>query len=129
MEWIYHRHSSLEERLKVAATIQSVHPGCIPVVLGKVPQDGGPIVQFKKYVVPRDTSFDTFYFDLHKTLQIRSNQGLSMHVAGSLPADNMGMDSLYDLYRHEDNHLYITYNILTVKPPNKQREKKPEVYW
>ncbi|XP_078169324.1 autophagy-related protein 8i-like [Carex rostrata] len=101
---------TFEERLQESREIIAKYPDRVPVVVERFTRCDLPIMEKKKYLVPRDMSVGQFIHILSARLHLSAGKALFVFVKNTLPQTASLMDSIYEGYKDEDGFLYMCYS-------------------
>ena len=92
--------------MKSMETLLKKYPDHIPIILKSKVVD----LPKNKFLVPKDTEMRTLQSILRKKINIDSKKAIFIFVGdGILVPLNKSMNELYQLYKSDDQILYITY--------------------
>ncbi|KAJ3681313.1 hypothetical protein LUZ60_015802 [Juncus effusus] len=101
---------TLDERIQESREIIAKYPDRVPVVVERFARCDLPIMEKKKYLVPRDMSVGQFIHILSSRLHLSPGKALFVFVKNTLPQTGNLIDSLYESYKDEDGFLYMCYS-------------------
>ncbi|KAJ4772280.1 Autophagy-related protein [Rhynchospora pubera] len=99
-----------EERVEESREIVAKYPDRVPVVVERFARCDLPVMEKRKYLVPRDMSVGQFIHILGARLHLSPGKALFVFVKNTLPQTACLMDSLYQGYKDEDGFLYMCYS-------------------
>jgi hypothetical protein len=97
---------SFDERLSDSASVLSKSTRYCPVVIVKAEKCAYNIPD-KKYSVPATATISFLLFKLRKTLYLRKQDGLFLHLGKMALSPSTRVGSLYQDYADEDGTLYL----------------------
>ncbi|XP_068662010.1 autophagy-related protein 8i-like [Aristolochia californica] len=101
---------SFEERLDESRDIRSKYPDRVPVVVERFSKTDLPVMEKKKYLVPRDMSVGQFIHILSNRLHLAPGKALFVFVKNTLPQTSSLMDTIYESFKDDDGFLYMCYS-------------------
>lgn len=101
---------TFDERLQESREIIAKYPDRVPVVVERFARCDLPVMEKKKYLVPRDMSVGQFIHILGVRLHLSPGKALFVFVKNTLPQTASLMDSVYEEYKDEDGFLYMCYS-------------------
>mmetsp|Transcript_43751 Transcript_43751/g.82046 ORF Transcript_43751/g.82046 Transcript_43751/m.82046 type:complete len:124 (-) Transcript_43751:105-476(-) len=105
-----------EKRSAEARRILAKYPDRIPVICEKAARSDLPDIDKKKFLVPGTMLCGEFKYIIHKHINqtastsIASDQTIYLFVGSTSPKTGALMSEVYDMWKHEDGFLYITYS-------------------
>lgn len=108
----FKKSTSFENRYRDSTNILFKYPDRVPIICerAKTANEDCPIIDKNKYLVPRDLTMGQFISVIRKRLKISPEKGVFLFVNSTIATSSTTIGSLYDLYRDEDNFLYISYS-------------------
>jgi GABA(A) receptor-associated protein len=101
----YKTKYTYEQRLEQSSKIIRKYEARIPVLVFSK----DVILNKFKFLVPSDLSFSQFVYIVRQKIEnIKENEALYFFIKDKLISPNTSMIQLYDEYRDDDNHIYIT---------------------
>lgn len=90
--------------------IQS-HPDRIPCIVDRSQRSILPMIDKRKYLVPRDLTMGQFMYIIRKRLKVPETVSLLLMSAknNSLFTQDITMGLVYEQHRHSDGFLYLIY--------------------
>jgi GABA(A) receptor-associated protein len=100
-----------EQRIIESNRIKQLHPDKIPVICERSIYAGNdcPSIKKRKYLISKDVTIAHLIFILRKGLNIDSTKGLYLFVDGNILSCSYTIQNVYDIYKDEDEFLYIAY--------------------
>lgn len=101
----------LKDRLTESSRILKKYTNRIPVIVEKDQRSKNiPNINRNKYLVPNDLSMGQFIYVIRKRLQLKPEISIYLFVDNKnlIPSSKL-ISAVYEMYKHEDNFLYITY--------------------
>lgn len=104
--------TSFEERYNDSKNILIKYPDRIPVVCerAKTANNDCPNIDKNKYLIPMDLTMGQFMYVIRKRLKISPEKGIFLFVNNSIVPSSITMGTMYNLYKENDNFLYIAYS-------------------
>lgn len=101
-----------EKRKAESARIRAKYPDRIPVIAEKNMKTDLPLIDKKKYLVPRDLTMGQFAYVIRKRIKLQPEKALFVFVNNKhLPPTAALMSAIDKEYRDpEDGFLYFTYS-------------------
>ena len=102
---------SFDQRLIESKRIKQLYPDKIPVICERSLYAGNdcPSIKKRKYLVSKDVTIAHLIFILRKGLNIDSTKGLFLFIDGNVLSCSYTIESIYNIYKDDDEFLYITY--------------------
>ena len=101
---------SLDERKYESSRIIAKYEDRIPIIVEKEKTSNLPLMDRKKYLVPKDMKYGKFLFVIRRKIALSEDKALFTFINGkSIPPLSYSIGQLYDSYKDEDGFLYITY--------------------
>jgi len=100
-----------QDRLDEARRVLSKYPDRIPIICERslTATRDCPIIDKRKYLVPRDLTMGQFLYVVRKRLLLPPEKALFLFVKNTIPATTSQVNEVYQRYKDEDGYLYITY--------------------
>lgn len=101
-----------EDRLEEARRVLTKYPDRIPIICERSLRAGPdcPIIDKRKYLVPRDLTIGQFLYVIRKRLHLPSEKAIFLFVGNTIPSTTCLIDQVYHTHKDADNYLYITYS-------------------
>lgn len=108
----FKKEISIEKRKQESQHILSKYPERVPIICEpSSKQSKLPVLDKKKYLVPRNLGMGQFIFVIRKRLNIPATEALFFFTENHhVPPVSQPVSQLYDKYRNEDGFLYIAYS-------------------
>ena len=103
--------NQLEERLIYSRKILAKYPDCVPVIIRKHPNDKNvKQIEKERYLIPRHLNISEIVYIIRKHIEVKPEQAIFIFLnSGILMPSNTSISEIYELYKSEDQILYITY--------------------
>jgi GABA(A) receptor-associated protein len=103
--------NQLEERLVYSRKILAKYPDCVPVIIRKHPGDKNvKQIEKERYLIPRNLNISEIVYIIRKHIDVKPEQAIFIFLStGILMPSNASISEIYELYKSEDQILYITY--------------------
>lgn len=100
-----------EDRLTESRRVMSKYPDRIPVICERSRKAGKycPIIDKRKYLVPRDLTMGQFLYVIRKRLRLSPEKALFLFINGTIPSSMSLINEVYDRHKDMDGYLYISY--------------------
>ena len=100
-----------EDRYNEARRVLLKYPDRIPIICERSLRAGVdcPIIDKRKYLVPRDLTMGQFLYVIRKRLKLSPEKALFLFVNNKIPASTVLIGELYETNKDKDKFLYITY--------------------
>lgn len=100
-----------EDRFNEAIRVLNKYPDRIPIICERSTTAARdcPIIDKRKYLVPRDLTIGHFLYVIRKRLHLPSEKAIFLFINNTIPSTTCLIDELYHRYKDADNYLYITY--------------------
>jgi len=101
-----------EDRLTEAKRVLSKYPDRIPIICERssTATPDCPVIDKKKYLVPRTYTVGEFLFVIRKRLKLGPEKAIFLFVNGSIPPTISLIGDIYQTYKDNDCYLYICYS-------------------
>ena len=107
---IFKNKFGLEDRKVESERIMNKYPDKIPCILERS-GNNIPLINKKKYLVPKDLTIGQYIFVIRKRLKLDSSTGIYLFFKGGILVNcSELMSSCYEKYKDEDGFLYIRYS-------------------
>ena len=100
------------KRLNEANRVLEKYPDRIPIIVERNTSTSNnlPVVDKKKFLVPKDLTIGQFVYVVRKRIKLEPEKAIFLMINSLLPPTSMLLSDLYLEHKHEDNFLYITYS-------------------
>lgn len=100
-----------EDRSTEAKRVLEKYPDRIPIICERSTKASSdcPIIDKRKYLVPRDLTIGQFLYVIRKRLRLLPEKGLFLFVNGTIPPTTSLINEVYDKHKDLDGYLYISY--------------------
>lgn len=100
-----------EDRYNEARRVLLKYPDRIPIICERSLRAGVdcPIIDKRKYLVPRDLTMGQFLYVIRKRLRLSPEKAIFLFVNGTIPATTSIINEVYSRHKDDDGYLYITY--------------------
>jgi GABA(A) receptor-associated protein len=101
-----------EERFRDTKNILIKYPDRIPIICerSKTANKDCPMIDKNKYLIQMDLTMGQFIYVIRKRLNIPAEKAIFLFVNDSLLPSSTPIGNIYDLYKDNDNFLYISYS-------------------
>ena len=101
-----------QDRLDEARRVLNKYPDRIPIICERSSTStiDCPIIDKRKYLVPRDLTMGQFLYVIRKRLRLLPEKALFLFVNGTIPPTTSLINEVYNRHRDDDGYLYITYS-------------------
>lgn len=102
---------TFDQRINEAIRIKYKYPDKIPVICERSlhAENDCPSIKKRKYLVSKYVTVAHFIFIIRKAFDINSEKGLYLFVDGNILPCSYTLETVYDIYKENDQFLYITY--------------------
>lgn len=104
----------LSERKTEAEKVLARYPDRVPVICEASKKRKSsptlPVLDKRKFLVPRDLSMSQLFFVVRKRMKLKSDQALFFFVGNQIPNGHTSVGETYDTYRAVDGFLYVNYS-------------------
>ena len=99
------------KRLNEANRVLEKYPDRIPIIVERntISSNNLPIIDKKKFLVPKDLTVGQFVYVIRKRIKLQPEKAIFLMIKSLLPPTSMLLFDLYSEHKHEDNFLYVTY--------------------
>lgn len=101
----------IEERRKDAQKILEKCPGRYPLFVYKHPNSKARVLDKNKFIVPGHLSLPLLSLTVKKRLGMNRDESLYFFINDTLYPSNYFVEKIYNLYKSEDDFLYVAYDI------------------
>ncbi|KAF3956463.1 hypothetical protein ACB098_10G134600 [Castanea mollissima] len=101
---------TFEQRYEESRDIIAKYPNRVPLIVERYSKSRLPVMEKKKFLVPRDMSVGQFIHILSDRLHLAPGKALFVFVKNTLPQTATLMDSVYESFKDEDGFLYMCYS-------------------
>lgn len=107
----FKREFSFEDRYNEARRVLTKYPDRIPIICERSLKAGHdcPIIDKKKYLVPRELTIGQFLYVVRKRIRLPPEKALFLFINGTIPTTSCLISEIYHRHKDEDGYLYITY--------------------
>ena len=100
-----------DDRYLESSRIMCIYPDRLPIICERSENAPAecPVIDKKKYLIPRDLTVGQFIYVIRQRLQLQPEKALFLFINGTIPTTSQYMDLIYDLYKDDDGFLYISY--------------------
>lgn len=104
---------TFQERSAETHRILLKHKDRIPVICQKAPSAGKhcPDIDKQKYLLPFDLTIGQFIYVIRKRMKLDAELALFIFINNMIPSNSTTISSVYDIYKNEDNFLYVYYSL------------------
>jgi GABA(A) receptor-associated protein len=102
---------TFQQRFTESTRVLTKYPERIPIVCepSSNVSDKCPLIDKKKYLVPRDLTMGQFLYVIRKRLNLAPEKALFLFVNNNILSTTNLMGHVYRRYRDNDKYLYISY--------------------
>lgn len=100
------------DRLIEAKRVLIKYPDRIPIICERsltATQDC-PVIDKRKYLVPRDYTMGQFLYVIRKRLKLPPEKAIFLFVNGTIPSTTTLLEHIYQTHKDCDGYLYISYS-------------------
>ena len=100
-----------EDRYTEARRVLNKYPDRIPIICERSYTGGRdcPIIDKRKYLVPRDLLMGQFLYVIRKRLRLPPEKALFLFINGTIPLTTSLINEVYHRHKDTDGYLYISY--------------------
>lgn len=100
-----------EDRIAEARRVLSKYPDRVPIICERSLTAGNdcPIIDKRKYLVPRDLNIGQFLYIIRKRLRLPPEKAIFLFVDNTIPSTTSLIDQVYYTHKDADLYLYMTY--------------------
>lgn len=101
-----------EQRLLEAKRVVSKYPDRVPIICERSlnASSGCPIIDKRKYLVPRDLTMGQFLYVIRRRLKLSQDKALFLFIHNKIPASTSSINYIYESYKDNDCYLYVSYD-------------------
>jgi len=108
------KKNSLNNRLKISEELIKKYPDKIPVIIEKYFKSNLPNFDKENFLLSYEFTLFQLIFLLRKKLYLEKEKSFNLYTQKNnkkniLLKDNLTINELYNLYKDEDNFLYLFY--------------------
>eukprot|EP01129_Flabellula_baltica_P003398 TRINITY_DN1316_c0_g1_i1.p1 TRINITY_DN1316_c0_g1~~TRINITY_DN1316_c0_g1_i1.p1 ORF type:complete len:118 (+),score=29.07 TRINITY_DN1316_c0_g1_i1:635-988(+) len=102
---------NFQKREEVALSILARYPDRIPVIVERASNSDAPLIDKKKFLVPRELTVGKFVFEIRKHMPtLPEEKAIFLFVEEVLPPSTAMMNQIYEKHKDQDGFLYINYS-------------------
>jgi GABA(A) receptor-associated protein len=103
---------SFNERYNDTKLILEKYPDRIPIICEKTSRANKewPTIDKNKYLVPNDLTIGQFMYVIRKRMKLPPEKAIFLFVNGIIPSSSTYISELYNIYKDDDNYLYVNYS-------------------
>jgi GABA(A) receptor-associated protein len=100
-----------QDRLDESRRVLNKYPDRIPIICERSSAaiKDCPIIDKRKYLVPRDLTIGQFIYVIRKRLCMPPEKTLFLFVKKTIPSTTNLINEVYHKYKDDDGYLYISY--------------------
>lgn len=108
---LFKNEFKFEDRLAEARRVRNNYPDRIPIICERstTAKLDCPIIDKRKYLVPRDLTIGEFLYVIRKRLQLHPEKALFLFINGTIPSTTSLINDVYNIHKDMDGYLYIFY--------------------
>jgi len=101
-----------EDRLTEAKRVLSKYPDRVPIICERslTASQQCPIIDKRKYLVPRHYTMGEFLFVIRKRLKLPPEKAIFLFVNDTIPSTCSLIGNVYQRYKDPDGYLYMCYS-------------------
>lgn len=101
-----------EDRLTEAKRVLTKYPDRVPIIceLSSFASQDCPVIDKRKYLVPRHYTMGEFLFVIRKRLKLPPEKAIYLFVNGTIPPTSTLLEYIYQKHKDNDGYLYISYS-------------------
>ena len=94
-----------------AMRIRAKYPDRIPIICERsVKSRDCPLIDKKKYLVPRNLTIGQFLFVIRNRLKLHPETALFLFVNNTIPPTSALIEQIYYKHKDDDDFLYLSYS-------------------
>jgi GABA(A) receptor-associated protein len=103
---------SFEQRLLESSRVLNKYPDRIPIIVerSKKADKSCPLIDKKKYLVPRDLTVGQFIYVIRKRLKLPAEKAIFLFINNQIAASTKMIGEIYEKNRDADYFLYCSYS-------------------
>jgi GABA(A) receptor-associated protein len=103
-------------RLEQATRVLERFPDRIPIICERSANAtwNCPNISNRKYLVHKELTLGQFLYIIRKKLKLPIEKAFFLFIKDTIPSSTRRICQLYENYKDDDGHLYITYNLENV---------------
>jgi GABA(A) receptor-associated protein len=103
---------NFEDRLAESKKILTRYPDRVPIICERslLATQDCPIIDKRKYLVPRMYTMGEFLVVIRKRLKLPREKAIFLFVNGAFPSTTSLIGDIYYRYKDKDGYLYISYS-------------------
>ena len=101
-----------EDRLAEAKRVLSKYPDRVPIICERslISTHDCPVIDKRKYLVPRTYTMGEFLFVIRKRLKLPPEKAIFLFVNDIIPSTTSVIGIVYQTYKDADGYLYMSYS-------------------
>jgi GABA(A) receptor-associated protein len=103
---------SFEDRLAESKRVSTKYPDRVPIICERslLATQDCPVIDKKKYLVPRTYTIGEFLFVIRNRLKLPREKAIFLFVNGTIPSTSSLIGEIYHRHKDKDGFLYICYS-------------------
>jgi len=108
----FQKNTPFKSRLYESKKFIETYPERVPIICERLTSltNNTPQIDKKKYLVQRDMTLGQFVYVIKKRLKLTPEKAIFLFINGAILQFSARIESIYDIYKHDDGFLYITYS-------------------
>jgi len=108
----YKTEFSFDSRLSEALRVLHKYPDRVPIICERSlsASHDCPIIDKKKYLVPRNLTMGQFLYVIRRRLRLTPDKAIFLFVQNKIVSSSCLISQVYESYKDMDRYLYITYS-------------------
>jgi len=103
---------SFQDRLNESKRVLTKYPDRVPIICERslIATHDCPLIDKRKYLVPRTYTMGEFLFVIRKRLKLSPEKAIFLFVDSTIPSTSSLIGEIYQRHKDNDGYLYITYS-------------------
>jgi GABA(A) receptor-associated protein len=103
---------TFEDRFIEATRVIEKYPDRVPIIVerSKTADRTCPIIDKKKYLVPRDLTMGQFVYVIRKRLKLEAEKAIFLFINKSIHSSTKMIGEVYETNKDPDRFLYVNYS-------------------
>lgn len=107
----FKREFNFNQRYEESRRVLAKYPDRVPIICERsaTARNDCPLIDKRKYLVPRDLTMGQFLYVIRKRLKLPSEKALFLFVNNTIPSTTSLIHEIYNRHKDHDLYLYISY--------------------
>jgi GABA(A) receptor-associated protein len=103
---------TFEQRCIESNRVLTKYPDRVPIICerSKTTSSECPLIDKKKYLVPRDLTLGQYLYVVRKKLRLPQEKALFLFINNKIVSSTKMIGEIYEKNKHSDGFLYVSYS-------------------